>query len=167
MSPPLPFSKPILSLLCLIVTCCSWQCGSSDVPDCEGGTTFVSAKIGGVLADGEVASLDSEGPTFGSVRDGNAVILQGTDGDRTISLFTNNFAGEGAYEIGGRNSEWSADLSIISVAYWSSETAPIGSGEIIITKDCDSYLEGSFRFVAETAAGSQADIMDGSFLVNF
>ena len=154
-------------LLFLLTASLSWQCKDAGMRDCEGGSTFVSATIQGVLAGGELAQLTSEGPTFGSVRKENTIILQGTDSSRTISLFTTDYQGVGTYEIGGQHSNWKADLSIQNLGYWSTETAPAASGEINIIKDCETYLEGSFRFVAETASGSQADIMNGTFLVNF
>ena len=130
-------------------------CNNTEAP-------FVSSTIDGILPNNATTTFNSQGGG-NSFRNGKTIQLQGVEGNRTLSLSTTVYNGEGIYDIGEEGSEWTGSLFIMAgFTQWNSI-----SGEINITLDCDSYMEGTFNFVGQTSSGSQAVISEGSFLVEF
>lgn len=156
-----------LIALALVFTGCS----KDDDGGGGGGDEYLTAKIDGVNFTGG----SEHGDLIAASLNSGVLGLQGSNNaGNAINFSIINYDGEGVYTTGDSmtNMNIIQYIQVSPMGSWVSNgvlaTIGIEPGEIKITKQTDTYVEGTFKFVGyHTESESTKTITEGKFRANF
>jgi hypothetical protein len=150
-----------LPLLALSVALTMGSC-EEEVPDIPGlpASGTLTAKVDGSDFDANVAAQASGGGGVLSIMGSNMV-------GRAINITLSSYTGPGTYAFGGLANTSSAlwQETLTSEGGFSTFGGPAGIGEIVITSDDGTTVEGTFFFTGRNSTGDTRSVTEGTFTV--